>query len=411
MPNLSVSAAKEFKHCQRSWYYKYIERIRYASPASEFGRVAHYCAEQYAQNIDPTFSEALHRDSDREQFQIFAEKNKMTPQELWELCKRRAKMQYDTARSAVAIGRLEQRFEHSLAQMQLVGAADVVGTCLEMGIPIVLDYKFTGNLRNAKTDEELSQDLQARTYATFLFLLDTQLDKVKCRWQWAPSKPKQKDQVIIAECVFTRQILQPTLDYYYELEKQMLALEGVVPDPAWAFDIVADACSAYGGCKFYEQCHQQGRSLVPLGKKPKETKNTQTDVMADLDAAVAKLTGGQVQKSPLIRVQEARAQKSPAVETKDTRSIGTLYINCKPMQGDVPSVYQVCMDSFKQFKQGTPLSEPYGAWKEPLLSAVTKQLTTVPQKALFISRTAYYYDTLIDTLIELAGQVVAQTDV
>lgn len=146
---------------------------------------------------------------------------------------------------------VEQEFQLTVSGIKYRGFIDATWPANEQGIPVVLDHKSTSDLKWAKTEEELLENVQAMLYAKQT-MHRHRTDRVELRWvYYARKRPQSK-------CV-SLVVFQPHVDDQIrrinEVAREILEIKQ--DSGLTARDLPPDvtACEAYGGCPHKDRCN------------------------------------------------------------------------------------------------------------------------------------------------------------
>jgi hypothetical protein len=152
--------------------------------------------------------------------------------------------------------------------------------------PVVGDHKTTGDLKWAKTAEDLQTDIQAMIYAKAA--MDRHgVDRVKLRWGYLRTKGARKAHLV--EAIVDRQTVEKVFaekidPYAREIHAaQASGLTGI------DMEIDATACDAFGGCPHRDRCNltptQRLESLMAQEELRNEKALTLKEIMQAKNAA------------------------------------------------------------------------------------------------------------------------------
>lgn len=131
--------------------------------------------------------------------------------------------------------------------VRYVGFVDVLGLPGD-GSVLVLDHKTTGDLKWAKTQEQLACDPQWITYGHWA-TKHYQAERANGRWLYYRRKPP------LAHPVDVTASAQELADRFGEMHetdgRRIAAADGVPPEQ---LPRVLDHCNAYGGCPYKNEC-------------------------------------------------------------------------------------------------------------------------------------------------------------
>ena len=235
-PRLSASQIDSYLMCQRKWAWRYIAGLR--PPPNKYaarGSAVHKVLEQYLLHATPP-------DRNTEAGAIALPGLKYLP---------------EPGRSIV-----EEKFDWSLPDepFDLTGVIDWV-VPPAIGELSFGDHKTSSNFAFAKTAEDLRQDVQATLYAYYLMLREG-IHQIKGRWVYYHANRPYR-----AKCVDWQTDLStalPSFKRVLEAGREMAQWHQQKPEME-DVPINADACDAFGGCPFRENCNLSSRErLVSL---------------------------------------------------------------------------------------------------------------------------------------------------
>jgi len=225
---LSASQVQTFLDCARKWSWRYVEGIEEPpSPAAERGRAVHAVLEGYLSGGAIDFTTELGY--------IAA-----------------AGLEHLPKPSTPGL-RIEEEFHfEGPSGHTYLGYKDLEQP--ELGI--IYDHKTISDLRWAKTEQELENDIQATLYATDYFRQHPEHSDVELRWVYYQTKNTRKSTVVRVRVNQT-----DTWQRFLEIERTAAAME--VASTLRALDLPPNIrhCDAYGGCPHQGRCN-----LSPLDK-------------------------------------------------------------------------------------------------------------------------------------------------
>jgi hypothetical protein len=147
--------------------------------------------------------------------------------------------------------RIEQELDRVVDGVRWKGRKDLEFPSGELWT--VVDYKTTGNLKYAKTEETLASNVQALIYA-YDTMLREETTAVGLLWLYLHTKSKAVQPVRARlQLEDTIRSLRPYLALASEMERARARWPFLVTDLPPPFDL--SACSAYGGCPFENRCN------------------------------------------------------------------------------------------------------------------------------------------------------------
>lgn len=159
----------------------------------------------------------------------------------------------------------------------------------EPGIPIVSDFKTSGNLDWAKTETTLAEDVQAQLYATWA-MWERKVRTVDLVWIYMLTKgTKRKSKRVHirvdgAHVFHQFKKIDALGRQIYELRK---AAEGLEGDAAMAFAMAQkpnpSACGAFGGCPHRHLCNLTDLEFVDTLNAPGAATKRYLPVMESID--------------------------------------------------------------------------------------------------------------------------------
>lgn len=223
LPILSASQLEHFSLCKRKWAWRYLDKIKKEkNQFAQLGSAVHALIEDWLKG-------AVEIDLSKPEGAIAAAGVKHLPlpgtadieHEFW------AEIE-----GAHIVGKIDARFE-------------------ENGRRVVLDNKTTSAPKFIKKPDDLRKDFQACLYAAAE--MDAHgVDEVELRWIYYITKGKARSQKV--SLVIVRDEVEKTFERITELTTEMVAAhnEG---KKALDLEYNANACFAYGGCAYQEECN------------------------------------------------------------------------------------------------------------------------------------------------------------
>jgi RecB family exonuclease len=339
--HVSASSITLFKEgCQRKWYYRYIVGTpSETSEAMTLGSKVHEALEQYLLKGEKPTQTTL--------------EGKIAAKGLHLLPPRNEEMRVEISLKELPIPDLPIPFK---------GFIDL----LEMeGTPHVLDHKTTSNLKWAKTEQDLSKNIQLIIYARHVLEHSDSDDIRLTHIYYVTRHPHNTKEVSV---VVSREHVYAEFEKILETVHEMLAAAQLPMD---AVPKQKGHCYAYGKrCPHYNECYQ----------------TTASRPMSDKQANILNKLRGE--------------------ETKKQGTV-TLYVSCRPLKKEVtplseainPLIDEVC----EQNNVKHPALIPYGqGW--PTLSVLIKE-RGLPSGTYWTSSSGVY-DRICDVLIEVCDEVI-----
>lgn len=177
------------------------------------------------------------------------------------------------------------------------------------GIPAVVDFKTTSNLKWAKTPEALSTDVQAQLYATHA-MYETGARAVDLVWIYFQTKGPRKAIRSHLRVVADRVAEQfAAID---ETAKQMVQIRREVTDPL-TLPPNAAMCEAYGGCPYRDKCNLSPHQIIEsFAAKAALGSNAMPNAMDLLANLKAKKNGAPAAAPPARPTHFGSPQTAPA---------------------------------------------------------------------------------------------------
>jgi hypothetical protein len=243
---------------------------------------------------------------------------------------------------------IEKTLTGSLESVIYTGAIDLVDMrsagLLLKGVRLY-DHKFTGNLKWAKTADELSRDVSAVFYAMEVRRLTREAgaeeEEISARWLYGERESTRVKPVdFVINRANQRERWAETLDSVGQMKRhadQMGSFTWKDVEPNY------DACNAYGGCPFKAQC--TFARVAPLGVGAVKETNPQGEKervnMGLLDSLRNSevVLGDKVAATPAVATLKAVVQSAPPVPTKSVLA-GLLQKKAAPAPVPAPEVMQ-----------------------------------------------------------------------
>lgn len=182
----------------------------------------------------------------------------------------------------------------------------------------VLDHKTTGDLKWAKTPEDLAVDVQGTVYAAAKFVHNADLDEVLLRWIYYRTKRAPKS--LPVELRVPRSVC----------EKRMLPIVNDARDIAKArrtggtaldFEPNVNECDAFGGCAYVKHCQltsvQRMKALMAQSSLAEKLENNEMGLsLADKLKAKKNAQTINAPEGPTEEEEEQAAAPAPAPATK-----------------------------------------------------------------------------------------------
>lgn len=226
---LSASQIGTWNSCKRKWGFQYIDNIRSPANASaELGIRVHGVLEKWLRD-------GIALDLSTQEGQIAAAGIMYLP--------------------GPGVAEVEKGFTIQTAIAKYRGYIDA-----RFGddTPVVLDHKTTGDLRWAKTEDDLRKDVQASIYAAEA-MIRTGKDAVELRWVYYTTKKPYTSRKV--SLVVLKEDIERNFDDIDATAQQILDAHATCktgkelpPNPA--------SCGAYGGCFFLKTCNLQPRDML-----------------------------------------------------------------------------------------------------------------------------------------------------
>lgn len=198
----------------------------------------------------------------------------------------------------------EHRFEGMVRGWHVVGVID----CLHLlQVPLLLDLKTTSDLRWAKTEEELRNDVQAALYAAWA-CITFEVELVALRWVYV--ERKKNGRVRAVNVVMSGRQALSVLERFAETADAITrarahGLHAIDMKPNW------EACEQYGGCPYKSNC-----GPPPLPVEPAMIQNAiaqeRNRPMAEMSIAEKMKARIAAQAAPAVNPAPAAASPAPA---------------------------------------------------------------------------------------------------
>jgi len=229
---MSASQLNVWHECQRKWAWKYVAKLRpEAHKSAALGVKVHAQLERYLKTGEmPDFV------ADSEAGNIAASGLHHLPKP-----------------GAPGL-EIEQhfKFQSPATGIWYRGFIDVLKAPGEDGIPDVLDHKTTGDVKWAKTPEDLLEDTQAILYAKSALLRWPDAPKVRLQWTYFQTRKTRKSLPVLQE------VSREHVDYMFPLiEKGAQEIVTTLIGKQQPLELPPNprACGMFGGCPFTAQCN------------------------------------------------------------------------------------------------------------------------------------------------------------
>lgn len=129
---------------------------------------------------------------------------------------------------------------------------------IEGAVPVVADFKTTGNWKYAKTAEHLKTDVQAQLYATWA-MWSTGARVIDLVWIYFATKPPRK-----AKRTHLRVLSDDVADQFLAINATAAEMHDVwlnVSDPC-ELPPNTDACESFGGCPYRANCNLSPSQII-----------------------------------------------------------------------------------------------------------------------------------------------------
>lgn len=178
------------------------------------------------------------------------------------------------------------------------------------GAPFVGDFKTTGDLKWAKSETTLREDVQAMLYATHA-LYETKSKEVDLAWIYfqtkGPRKAKRTKLRVAADHVCEQ------FGKINETAVEMLEVRKANPHPS-ELPPEPDMCEAYGGCPYRARCNLSPAQIV-AALEAKEARLARTQLFEDSMTAI---NGSNQTTSLLDKLKAKKAGATPAAPSTVT---------------------------------------------------------------------------------------------
>ena len=330
--HVSASQVVKFRRCQRRWSWEYVQGFKQGSTEKmRQGLAIHHALETYVNNGTIL----------KEVFMNVKTGRPAPSGEKWLTARFvHAAIPLLPDRSTLTA---EQRI--SLPTLGGEGPPWVGYIDAHNGISVI-DYKTTGNLKFAKTAEDLLTDPQAVAYAWAVFCADDTIETVDATWLYLGTKNKHKVNTKKVTATFNRAGCAEQWDVCGETVAEMI--EAAKLDTL-ALTPNSEACyDYYTACPHLSRCgadlHQIGgnknmgnllsqleKSVANPGATPSNPPKAQ-QVLAP-DAAPRETTPEEQAAFDEAQKPKTKAKKKKTV-TKKSKGGMTIYVNCCPVKGD-----------------------------------------------------------------------------
>jgi hypothetical protein len=332
VPCFSASQIETFLQCARKWAFKYIEGVETpAHPNALLGSRVHKQLETHLKGGSFTF---VHEDGTVDESGAIAQ---------------------------AALGHIPDPLSPGLVVegsfvVQSLRTGFLYQGFKDVEMPgLVHDHKSTGNLRYAKTSDDLLWDTQAILYAQdHLDFYGT--DLVRLRWLYLPTKGSKVARPVEVEV--TREHAAQVMPVIEGVAHELTELHRAKP-AALSLPPNANACEAFGGCPHRSRCNlspaerlksvMSGSFLSSLQARkdvvaPKAPAPVEDDAPPALDPVPINPPESALPPCPV--PEEAGAPEAPAEKPKRTTKkaekvtpvqagVGAfaLYVDCEPVRG------------------------------------------------------------------------------
>lgn len=348
----SASQVKTFRDCNRKWAFDKIDRIpRQGKDASASrGSLLHEVLEQYLKDG------SLPKDEDLLQY-----KDEKTGEVLYQC----------TGKEAVAniingieflptpgTMRTEERFEIELGRLgRIIGYIDFEDD------ELVGDHKTTTNYDYAPTEEELLEDPQATIYAVKK-LKETDAKEVRLRWVYYQVKTAKKEPA--SKKVEVVMPLKKAVENFSAVSNDIVEMKKLRDSGKSAneIDFNLSACDKYRGCPYREKCKVSQKERIKhllgaegpemsyldklrKGNAPKAeepainppenvlAKNEKTPEVSEPEPAISEKPTPEPKK---VAKKKTSKKKTTKKTTKPSEGVTVLYLDCRPVKGDLEVV-------------------------------------------------------------------------
>jgi RecB family exonuclease len=309
----SASQQEAFKRCQRYWYYGWIEKVeRPTTPAQQRGTDIHAESEHY-------FKKGTVRDSSYTEaslnYRPYVE----------------ALIPYLPTPGPEVL--VEQRIDMDTGLgVSWIGFIDIAWEEESWNGIIVRDIKSTSDFRYAKTPSELMGNIQAVSYAKWLFDvtehdgdIDVGLIYVKTEKKVVRKNPKTKLVRVGAEDGFDRAHIEDVWGQEMDVVAQMKV--AALADSANELPPTTSACGMFGGCPFGNRCGLTIGDFMPARAKKGNTtmgnkflKGLKDKSKSNGATATPVPAGTLPPDAPTRETPVAEAKTEPPEESKETKA-------------------------------------------------------------------------------------------
>lgn len=243
---------------------------------------------------------------------------------------------------------VEQDLRLEDAALPIVGRIDLVAP--EQSV--IIDHKFLGSLRYAKTPAQLAVDPQAILYCTWA-LRQGYLREDSIAFRHITYQTKGQPQAVVSQHKFLRQELALAYEGLQRQIERMAAHAAIVDEGAVPSALQSDdpsPCKAYGGCPHLARCTAAaGRSVWSNLDKKEDAMNVLEKLAQKKRAQGLDVGALNPPEAPPAPVQatapkpaappadDGTAQYLPQIQTEDSSKINdpfalpTLYVGCLPV--------------------------------------------------------------------------------
>lgn len=234
---VSVSQGKHHKRCNRSWGFDKINKVpRKTTDAQDFGLTGHTHAEAWIKNgtMPPDTPEG-------NAFKQGIKKDRMPPPKSANVYteEKFTRPLHEVAEGLIFLGYID-----------IIDGRDPTHT-------IVIDHKFTKDLRYAMDEEELSEDYQAVGYARVIFDQSPDVQKVTVRWLYyaASGRIRKPKGTRMVKWTFERGAAFDELwmNGFVSEAREIHHAKQTVKE-AHELDPNPGECGAFGGCPYVDMC-------------------------------------------------------------------------------------------------------------------------------------------------------------
>jgi len=243
VPLVSASEITLYRECKRKWGWRYVERIK--PPQNKFAALGQEVEET---QLQPYLRDGRPFDFSRESGYIAASGLAYLPE-------------------PKAPG-LEVQKHFVMPPMHGVcfgyqGVIDLwlpdsaLAPGLPGGAPLIADFKTTSNLKWAKNEKALSQDVQAMTYA--MHAISTHAKVVDLSWIYLQTRGARK-----SLRTYIRVNAEHVTEQFGRIHETALEMQRVRAESPRPSDMPPspDMCEAYGGCPYRDRCHLSSTQII-----------------------------------------------------------------------------------------------------------------------------------------------------